>query len=201
MKFPIKQVYTVAAENLTGHASVTGDAWVIGTANAGDGLAHQVTIKNNSVTDHSAKTIVLTGSDARGNAQTETLAAPGASATVTSTKLWGWLNTATPSVTIGADTFDIGWAAAAVSPWVDLEYYRKDFAVSVAVVASGTINYDVEHTYDTDLSGAEPFKHSLLQSKTASDDGQYAYPVTAVRVRVNSHTSGKVAFSVLQGER
>jgi hypothetical protein len=203
MKFPIKQSYTVAAANLTGFKSnATGASFVLTATTPGDGLAHQVTVKNDSATDHSGKTIALVGFDANNRAQTETLTGPAGSATVTSTKFWSGLTSPlAPSETIGADTFDIGWAAAAVSPWVDLEWWRKSFSASVAVVKAGTINYDVEHAYDKDLAGATPFKHGDITGSTANDSGTYLAPVTAVRVNVNSHTGGSFDFHVLQGER
>ena len=191
-----KTSHTCAAASLTGHASnVTGAAWTIAVAAAGDGLAHLVTIKNDSVTDHSGKTITLVGKDLIGNALTETLAAPGTSATVTSTKYFASLTSATPSATIGTDTFDIGWSAVAVSPWLAV----ASSVSSVAVTVGGTINFDVEQAYDTDLSGVEAFKHSVLQSKTANADGQYLCPVSAVRLKVNSHTSGSFVLQLLCG--
>lgn len=202
MKYPIKKSYTVAAASLTGHAAaVTGSAWTIATMRAGDGLAHPVTVRNNTITDHSAKTITLTGIDAVGAVISETMAAPGPSATVTSTKSFLALETANPSATIGADTFDIGWAAAAYSPWIPLDHHVRDFSASVAVVVSGTIDYDLEHTYDTDLSAAAPFTHGTIDGKTVSAETSYAAPIGAVRVKINSHTGGAFALHVLQGER
>lgn len=198
-----KREFTCAAASLTGHASnVTGAAWTITTAKAGDGMAHQATVRNDSATDHSLKTIVLSGGDADGNAQTETIAAPAGSATVTSTKFWGWLDTATPSATIGADTFDIGWAAAAVSPWLHVDWKQKPFSARVAVNIGGTINYDLEHTSDLDLpADAFYFTNADIDGKTTDAETIYTAPVAAVRARVNSHTAGTIALHVLQAER
>jgi len=202
MKYPVKRFYTIAAASLTGFASnVTGASWTLTANTPGDGLAHNVTIRNDAAVDHSAKTIVLVGKDATGNAITETLAAPNVSATVTSVKPFAILTSATPSATIGEDTFDIGWAATAVSEWVPLEYYARAFSASVAVTKGGTINYDVEHTFDTVLTDAIAFKHAGITGSTANDADTYLAPVAAVRVNVNSHTSGTFVFHVLQGER
>lgn len=202
-----KQSYTVAAANLTGHASnVTGASWTIATTTASDGLAHYVTVRNDSVTDHSAKTILLTGTGANGETVTETINAPGTSATVTSTKPFKTLTSAVPSATIGADTFDIGWAATAVSPWIDTDYNADNFNVSVAVDAGGTINYDVQHTYSVtaygnpDYANAVAFNHSSLAAKTADAYGAHTSPVAAVRVNVNSHTSGTFSVYVAQAD-
>lgn len=201
----LNKSYTMAAASLTGHASnVTGATWAIATEGAGDGMAHFVTVRNDSATDHSAKTITLTGKDANGNTQTETLAAPGTSATVTSTKPFLSLSAATVSATIGADTFDIGWTAACVSDWVPADYKSKSAPVSVAVIKGGTVNYDVEHTYSPNpstVSGATAFKHSVVYAKTANADGVYAYPIMGLRLNVNSHTSGTLNLQAIQGER
>ena len=192
----IKQSYTVAAASLTGFASnVTGDTFTLTANTAGDGLAHFVTIKNDSATDHSGKTITLTGASAENEAITETLAAPGTSATVTSTKAFLYLGEVTVSATIGADTFDIGWTAAAQSPWVVVRY----FPVTAAVVVGGTINFDIQHGYKEPgeaFSNIAAFNSEA--GKTANQDHNYTSPVSVVRVDVNSHTSG--TFTIYLGE-
>jgi hypothetical protein len=196
-----RQTFTAAAASLTGHASnVTGAEWVIATAGAADGLAHHVTIRNDSVTDHAAKSIVLVGLDANGNALTETLAAPGTSATVTSTKAFKTLISATPSATIGADTFDIGWAATGHTPWVDLRPNVEHFAASAAVyLVSGSLNFDGQHTYDNPpTEDSVVFNTSALTAKSASTDASYTAPITGFRVDVNSHTNGVFTVVVLQ---
>ena len=189
-----KTSHTCAAASLTGHASnVTGAAWTITGASAGDGLAHLVTIKNDSVTDHSAKTIVLVGKDLIGNALTETLAAPGTSATVTSTKYFASLSSATPSATIGTDTFDIGWSAVAVSPWLA----AASSVSSVAVTVGGTINFDVQQAFDTDFNGVVGVQHATVAGKTADTYSALTIPVAGARVKVNSHTAGTFVLHIL----
>lgn len=204
MRYPVRQSFTLAAANLIGHAeNVTGASWPITTGTAGDGLAHHVTIRNDTANDHAAKTITLTGLDANGNTLTETLSAPGVSATVTSTKAFKVLSTAVPSATIGADTFDIGWAATGHSPWVDLNPRMVPFSASVAVyLVSGSCNFDAQHTYeDPPTEDSIVFAQTALAGKTATTDGSFVAPVTGVRLDINSHTSGVLTFVVLQGER
>lgn len=187
------QAYTCAAASLTGHASnVTGASWTIATATSGDGLAHQVTVRNDSVTDHSGKTIALVGVGPNGEAVTETLTAPAGSATVTSANFYASLTSATPSATIGADTFDIGWAATAHSPWVGL----NRTPAAAAVYVGGTINYDLQHSYETDPTQATLYPFNSEAGKTANVDHAYTTPVRAVRVDVNSHTSGTFVLTV-----
>lgn len=137
--------YDPANANLTGFASnVTGAGpWTMTTKNSGDGLAHQVSIRNDSATNHAGKTVTLVGTDANGVAQTEVVTAPGASATVESVKYFLTLNTATPSATIGADTFDIGWVDEFASADIPLNPENPTLPVFQTVL-SGTMNYDIE---------------------------------------------------------
>lgn len=190
--------YTVDAASLTGFASnVTGAAWTITTAGPADGMQHLVTVRNDSVTDHSAKTIILVGTDANGNSQTETIAAPGTSATVTSTKEFRTLVSATPSATIGADTFDIGWTAVASGPWVVADFPGQ--YVGVGVHVGGTINYDVEILMKKSTLGtATAYKAANITAKTAKAYDFLAGPIHAFRLHVNSHTSGVIHLESIQ---
>lgn len=202
-RYPARRTFTAAAASLTGHASnVTGASWAIATAGAGDGLAHHVTIRNDSATNHSGKTVTLVGTGANGEALTETLAAPGSSATVTSTKAFKTLDSATPSATIGADTFDIGWAATGHTPWVDLNPDKIPFAATVAVyLASGSLGYDGQYTVDSPpTEDSVSFNHASMTGASASAAVSILHPVTGFRVDVNSHTSAVFTVVVLQGE-
>lgn len=86
--------------------------------------------------------------------------------------------------------------------WIPMDYLQVPFNVGFGVVASGTVNYTVEHTFDdvTTVGAAAPtvFAHEFVVAKTASDDGNYAFPVRAIRVTVNSGT-GVATITVLQG--
>jgi len=200
---PKSWTYTPSDDNLTGFASnVTGASWTLTATTVGDSLAHKVTIRNDSATDHSGKTAALVGTDADGKAQTETMALPGVSATTTSTKYFKTLTSITPSVTIGADTMDIGWNDVAVGPTFPLDYKANAFSVSLALTLTGTISLTVQHTFDDIFdTSVTPvwFPHASLVTKVANSDGNYAFPVRATRLLVNSLTTGAtVTFSVIQ---
>lgn len=172
--------FTSVDANLTGFASnVTGAAFTLAATNSGDSLAHKVTIRNDSATDHSGKTVTLVGTGADGQAITEVLTAPGASATVTSTNHFLTLTSATPSATIGADTFDIGWAAEAVTPSVNVK--PRDgvgaYAIGISCDATGTPAYSLQVSY-----GGAWFAHASIATKAASADGSQLYPVQAMRL-------------------
>lgn len=190
-----------ANANLTGFASnVTGAAFAITTTATSDGLAHQVSIRNDSATDHSGKTVTLVGTDADGRAQTEVVTGPAGSATVESTKYFKTLTSATPSATIGADTFDLGWVDEFVSQTIPLNW-RADTPPIVQVVVTGTINFDIEGTLQdfradpvapftfNDQSDLEWFNDANFTAKTASLTDDLAMPgYRAIRIVANSYT-------------
>jgi hypothetical protein len=43
------------------------------------------------------------------------------------------------------------------------------------------------------------FDHEVMSSKTANEDGNYAFPVCAVRLNVTAYTAGRATLTVLQG--
>lgn len=190
-----------ANADLTGFASnVTGASFTITTTATSDGLAHQVSIKNDSATDHSGKTVTLVGTDADGRAQTEVVTGPAGSATVESTKYFKTLTSATPSATIGADTFDIGWVDEFASQTIPLNW-RADTPPIVQVVVTGTINFDIEGTLqDFRAAPAAPFtfddqedlawfNDANFTAKTASLTDDLALPgYRAIRIVANSYT-------------
>lgn len=102
---------TWTPDDLVGYqANVTGPTWnPLGNTATTDGLGHRVTIRNDSATDHSAKTVALIGTDYLGNAITETVALPGPSGITQSYQYFKTLTSAIPSASIGIDTMDIGW--------------------------------------------------------------------------------------------
>lgn len=192
-----------ADANLIGFASnVTGAAFTL-TANAsGDSLAHQVSIRNDSATDHTGKTIALVGTDADGRAQTEDVTGPDNAATVESSKYWLTLTSATPSATIGADTFDIGWVDEFASKMLVLDHYAN-MPASAQIEVTGTINFDIETTLQnpleaqtgalaiTDQSDFAWLNDGNFTAQTASSSSALASSgIRAMRFVVNSYTNG-----------
>jgi hypothetical protein len=87
--------------------------------------------------------------------------------------------------------------------WIPVDYKQSPFNVGLGVVVSGTITFDIEHTFD-DIFDATvtpvAFKHSTMVSKTANTDGNYAFPVRAIRVN-NTAGTGSTTLTILQGLR
>ena len=73
------------------------------------------------------------------------------------------------------------------------------FNVGFGVVASGTVTYTVQHTFDNPWTTTNPtwFDHPTVASETASADGNYAFPVAAIKVAVTAGT-GTATLTVIQ---
>lgn len=185
---------TSAAADATGLASnATGDTWTLTANDAGDDLAHKITITNDSATDHSGKTATIVGTGPNGEAQSETLNLPEGSATVTSTEYFLTVTSVTPSATIDADTMDIGWAADSVSPWVypnlNVSWSGLGFGCTVT---NGSPTYSVEVGF-----GGNAVTHSTVASETTGQYGECATPVQALRLAFAA--AGGVDFHGIQG--
>lgn len=195
-----------ANANLTGFGSnVTGAAFTLTANDAGDGLAHQVSIKNDTANDHSGKTVTLVGTDADGHPLTEVVTGPGASATVESSGYFKTLASATPSATIGADTFDIGWVDEVSTQTIPLNW-RAQIAAAINVDVTGTIDFTVQETFDdVQVVGQSAIQNvqwaniTALAAKTADTASVASVGATAIRLIVNSYTdTAEIQMNVVQ---
>lgn len=88
------------------------------------------------------------------------------------------------------------------SAWQPVNSTAAPFAIGIGCVITGTVNYTVQHTFDDVFDASVTpfaFDHSNLTSSTTSKDGNYAFPVRAIRITINSGT-GSVRMALLQGE-
>ena len=75
---------------------------------------------------------------------------------------------------------------------------QTPFNVGFGVVVSGTVNYTVQHTFDDPAVGFTTwFSHPTIASQTANADGNYAFPVTGIKLLVNSG-SGTATMNLVQ---
>lgn len=177
--------------SLTGFGSnVTGAVFTLTANDSGDSLAHRISIKNDSANDHSGKTVTLVGTDADGKAQTEVRQAPAGSATVESVKYFLTLATATPSATIGADTFDIGWVDEFASATIRLNW-RYGGGQLWDVDISGTINLGVEFTLD-DFDDKGTFEDQSAVDWTLSESGLAAETSDILTNVSNNYVAARV---------
>jgi len=70
--------------------------------------------------------------------------------------------------------------------------------IGFAVVVTGTVNYSVQLTYDDPSVGFTTwFDDTTITSKTGNEDGSINFPITGIKVLVNSGT-GSVTMNVVQ---
>jgi len=89
------------------------------------------------------------------------------------------------------------------SAWIPLDYKQAPFNVGMGAVVTGTITFDVEHTFDDVYDSTvtpTAFKNSTIVGKTANTDSNYAFPIRAVRIN-NTAGTGSVTLTILQGIR
>lgn len=100
-------------------------------------------------------------------------------------------------------------AATCAMPWIPLDPNIHPFAVSFAVVlgsANDNFTFSVQHTLHSVLASANftanavAFDHSTVSGKSANIDGNYAFPIAAIRLLSvsGSGTSPKATFLVRQ---
>jgi hypothetical protein len=72
------------------------------------------------------------------------------------------------------------------------------FNVGFGVVVTGTVNYTVQHTFDDPGVGFTTwFNHPTVESQAANADGNYAFPVTGIKILVNSG-GGSATLNLIQ---
>jgi len=95
------------------------------------------------------------------------------------------------------------------SPVIATDTYISPFNVGFGVVVTGTgtysVTYSVQHTFDNPQTNPNPtfFSHPTVASITATNaapnnaDGNYAFPVAAIKVIVTAQTGTATATMTL----
>jgi len=89
------------------------------------------------------------------------------------------------------------------TPWIPVDYKQSPFSIGIGCVASGTVTYSIEHTFDNVLDPnftATPtaFKNTGITSVVnVNANGNYAFPIRAIRLNNESGT-GTVTVTILQ---
>ena len=72
------------------------------------------------------------------------------------------------------------------------------FNVGFGVIVDGSVDYTVQHTFDDPSVGFSTwFSHPTVAGETANADGNYAFPVTGIRITMNSG-DGTVTLKLIQ---
>jgi len=85
-----------------------------------------------------------------------------------------------------------------------LDQYISPFNIGFGAVVTGTCNYTIQHSFDNPLAAgynaatATWFPHPTVQNATTNQDGNYAFPVLAIRLVNNAGTTGSVTLTVIQ---
>jgi len=59
--------------------------------------------------------------------------------------------------------------------------------IGFGVIVSGTVDYTIQHTFDDPATGFTTwFPHPTIATQSTNKDGNYAFPITGVRLTVNS---------------
>lgn len=190
-------ICTSQTPGAAGPLTLNGALVAGGVATAG--AAQLVTIT--SAGNDSGNTFTLTGTDADGGAQTETITGPNTT-TVTGVK---YFKTVT-IVSIGAaavGALTVGVAANSVSPTLkSVKEPGSDFNMGVGVAVTGTITYSIQHTYDDTVKLATYpvtwFTHGTITAKSAAFDGAYSQPVMGLRIIVTASTTGTATAAFVQ---
>ena len=79
------------------------------------------------------------------------------------------------------------------------DLYISPFNVGFGVVATGTVTYTVQHTFDDVQTAASPvwFAHPTIAGKSDNQDGNYAFPVAAIKVLVTAG-AGTATMTLIQ---
>lgn len=168
-----------------------------------------------TASDESGKTITVTGYDRSGVRTTETITGPNATIGTT-TKIFAKVLTIAVSAAFTGNV-KVGWNAVAYTRWIFLGQKSGNNAYTkVRVIVGGTVNYDIETTtmdmnklflrgegrWDNapEYTGGEipdDVDNSYGSAKTASFGVDIPAPVAAVRVKLNSNTTGTIKLRVI----
>lgn len=142
-------------------------------------------------------TFTVSGTDADGNTISKTVAGTNGGNSDTT----DYFKTITGIVASGAvaGTIIVGNLIASVSPRLTMDTFKSQFAVGVGCVKSGTVTYELQHTFQVGRQDETTwFPHASITAKNANADGSYLFPIVATRVSMSASTSGSVTANILQ---
>lgn len=203
MPLRINFVATVAAPNTAGIAALqtlsgagaltlTGSAVTVGSGN------QMVTLT--SAANISATSFTVTGYFPNsGSLSSVTVAGPNAN--TVEVDYFQTVTRVTASGAFNPNTVSVGWTNKGVTnPWI-ADPMQNPFNIGFGcVILSGTPLYSIQHTFSTVLAGGgttDPstwlwFTNASINGIGTNTDGNYAYPVSAIRLAVNG--TGSVTF-------
>lgn len=152
-----------------------------------------VQIAIDSAGDVSAVVFTVTGTDQDNKTQTEAITGVTTTA-IESTKYWRDITQIAASAAVASNVF-VGPVDEAVSRTIPLDYQSTKQA-TVAVDVTGTVSFTVQETLDdiqtsvNAVQSAQWFNITALTTKTADTVGAASVGATAIRLLINSYSSG-----------
>lgn len=72
------------------------------------------------------------------------------------------------------------------------------FNVGFGVIATGTVTYTIQHTFDSPGTGFTTwYPHPTIAAKTDNQDGNYAFPVSGIKILVTAG-AGTATLNLIQ---
>lgn len=167
------------------------------------GYAQLVTLTSTTVSTN-ANAYVITGTDADGHLQTETLTGPAGSSTVTSTKYFA---SVTSIVSASASTsIAAGNSALSASSTFIPDYINPVASIGFGFTVTGTATYKLQLTYDdvfdqtqTGSSAKTWFDDATVTGKSAAFNYAMTNAVRGARIVFTAWTSGTATGTMVQG--
>lgn len=70
--------------------------------------------------------------------------------------------------------------------------------IGFGVIATGTVTYTIQHTFDSPATGFSVwYPHPTIAAKSDNQDGNYAFPVSGIKVLVTAGT-GTATLNLIQ---
>lgn len=90
-----------------------------------------------------------------------------------------------------------GTNGVGVTSWVNHNIHAQPVNISFACDITGTVNYDLEHTYDPLDAITKIWDDPVVVGATTDQEASYSFPITGSRIELNSG-SGTVVMTVIQ---
>lgn len=159
--------------------------------------------------DESGVNFTIVGTSRNGFSISEQLTGPNATIVNTENDFATVTQVATSTGTSG--NVEVGTNGVFSTQWIPVDHRQNDFQLSFGVVrdgASPSFTYTVQHVFDDiqtedaqDVTNLNVFDHEFVAGLTNdSEDGNYAFPFSAMRVSVTEWTAGDLMFYWVQGE-
>ncbi len=157
-----------------------------------DGLGRRISIQDKAADDQTGATYTITGTDADGLAESEDIAGPGVSATITTTKYFLSITNIVVASPAAGSSVDIGTVDEAVSQTLPLNY-RANNPANYQSNVTGTASFAVDQTMSDIHALTNPsndaiwFKVAALGTVDITSEG--ARHQMAMRVVVDTHSA------------